>query len=364
MWHERALPVFEGRWPLVAMVPKDGKPTDLRVHLRGNRFNLGPIAPRHLPQILAGSDQRPFDTKQSGRLEFARWVASKANPLTARVLVNRVWQHHFGTGLVATSDNFGLRGETPSHPELLDWLASRFVESGWSVKALHRLILMSATYRMSSGPNDLAMRTDPNDRLMWRMPRQRLDAEALRDAVLAVSGQLDRRVGGNDSGEFLFREGEVIDKNRDFFRPNRVQADAPYYTQSTRRSLYLPVVRNAVPDVLAVFDAADPNAVTAARTDTTVPGQALYLLNHPFVRDQALHFAKSLLAAAGDDAERVRMAHLRALGRPPTDEEMTDALGFLNAYQKKYGHGEPGRLRAWQSYCQTLFCSNEFLYVD
>jgi hypothetical protein len=196
------------------------------------------------------------------------------------------------------------------------------------------------------------------------MPRQRLDAESLRDALLAVSGRIDEKVGGSGSGEFLFKEGEVIDKNRDFFRPNRVQADAQYYTQATRRSLYLPVVRNAVPDVLAVFDAADPNAVTAARTDTTVPGQALYLMNHPFVREQALCFARTLLATVDDDAARVRAAHLRALGRPPTNGETADALDFLAEYQKKYRPREEGRLQAWQSYCQTLFCSNEFLYLD
>src|SRR5207302_1411248 len=144
-----------------------------------------------------------------------------------RVMVNRVWHHHFGTGLVATTDNFGARGDRPSHPELLDWLAERFVKGGWSVKKLHRLILLSATYQQSGQSDERAAKLDPNNRLLWRFPRRRLDAESLRDAMLAVSGRLDRTLEGNDSGELLFAEGEVIDKNRDFFRPNRVNGDHP-----------------------------------------------------------------------------------------------------------------------------------------
>jgi cobalamin biosynthesis Mg chelatase CobN len=228
---------------------------------------------------------------------------------------------------------------------------------------MHRLMVLSSAYQMSSASNERAMLADPGNRLLWRMPRRRLDAESLRDALLAVSGRLDRTIGGGESGEFLFGAGEVIDKNRDFFRPNQVKADHPYYTNSVRRSLYLPVVRNSLPDVLALFDAADPNGVTAVRNDTTVPSQALFLMNHPFVRQQALHCAQSLLADAGmQDEGRVRAAFLRVLGRPPAASELHDALEFVQKYVSQ--SRTKSHVAAWQSYCQMLFCSNEFLYVE
>jgi cytochrome c553 len=368
MWQEWPL-ARPGEPSLIVMAPQDGKATTLPVLRRGDRFSPGEPAPRRFLQILAGEGCPPLTTTQSGRLELARWIASKANPLTARVMVNRIWQQHFGTGLVATSDNFGLRGERPSHPELLDWLAGEFVASGWSIKSLHRLIVLSAAYRQSSRPDDRCMKADPNDRLLWRMPRRRLEAEALRDALLAVSGKLDRTLGGNDSGELLFSAGEVIDKARDFFRPNQLRADHPIYTTSRRRSLYLPVVRNAIPDVFALFDGADPNAVTAVRNDTTVASQALFLLNHPLVREQSLHFARLLLAdAKATDAERLTLGFRRALGREPNPDEVASALTFLDKFARlavtKGRILDEARLEAWRSFCQTLFCRNEFLYVE
>jgi cytochrome c553 len=367
MWQEWPLSVSADGTPFLVMAPKEGKTADLRVHLRGNRFNLGPIAPRRFLQILAGDNQPPLPATQSGRLELARWIASPTNPLTARVMVNRIWQGHFGTGLVATSDNFGMRGEPPSHPELLDWLAARFIESGWSVKAMHRLILLSSTYQMAGTPNARALQVDPNDRLLWRMPRRRLEAEEVRDAVLAVSGRLERKIGGGELMDVVVKTAEAIDAKRGFFVP-RVKSDHECY-HTNRRSLYLPVIRNALPEVLALFDAADPNGVTAVRNDTTVPSQALYMLNNPLVREQALHLAKAVLAEAGArDQDRLHSAYARALGRPPSAEEVTEAIGFLQAYTAKARAGgrseADGRLGAWQSYCQMLFCSNEFLYVD
>jgi hypothetical protein len=348
------------------MAPKDGRAVTLRVHVRGNRFTLGVPAPRRFPQIIAG-EGKPLDTPQSGRLELARWIAAKDNPLTARVMMNRLWQHHFGTGLVATSDNFGARGDRPSHPELLDWLAARFVESGWSVKAMHRLIVLSSTYRQASGPNERATQVDPANRLLGRFPRLRLEAEVLRDALLAVGGNLDRTAGGPDAAEALWKRAEILDGKRGF-APNRMQTGDPFY-DTPRRSVYLPVVRNGLPDVLALFDAADPNGVSATRNDTTVPAQALYMLNNPFVRSQAAHFAKSLLQGAGaDDRARIRSAHLRAYGRPPGGAEVGEAVAYLAAYAERVraaGKSEKdARRAAWQSYCQALFCSNEFLYLD
>jgi hypothetical protein len=280
-------------------------------------------------------------------------------------MVNRIWQGHFGTGLVATGDNFGMRGEKPSHPELLDWLADRFVAGGWSVKAMHRLMLLSSTYQMASTPNAAALQVDPNDRLLWRMPRRRLEAEEVRDALLAVGGRLERKVGGGELMDVVVKTAETIDAKRGFFVP-RVKSDHECY-HSNRRSVDLPVIRNALPEVLALFDAADPNGVTAARNDTTVPSQALYMLNNPFVREQALHLAKAVQAEASDE-DRLRSVYGRALGRPPSVEEVAEGLEFLRAYVEKArapGRSEAdSRLTAWRSYCQMLFCTNEFLYVD
>jgi hypothetical protein len=367
MWQEYALPAAAGEKPVVVMAPKDGAAVNLPLHVRGDRFNLGPTVPRHFPQIVAGEKAPPLTTPQSGRLELARWIASPANPLTARVMVNRLWQHHFGTGLVATADNFGSRGERPSHPELLDYLAARFDQDGWSVKAVHRLLLLSSTYQMAYTSNPEAARVDSGNRLLWRMPRRRLEAEAIRDAMLSVSGRLDPTVGGGESSEYLYSKAEPLGGTMKI-RPNRMTADDPYYTNSSRRSLYLPVVRNMLPDVLALFDAADPNGVTAVRNETTVASQTLFLLNNPFVRTQALDFARSLCARPMTDSERTCAAYLRAFGRPPSQEEVEEALTFLGDYTATARRSKPSeadaRLAAWQRLCQALLCSNEFLYVD
>ena len=367
MWQEWPLLEVPGERPFMVMAPKEALPVNLRIHVRGNRFDLGQIAPRRFPQILAGSKAAHFTASQSGRLELGRWIASKDNPLTARVMVNRIWQHHFGTGLVATSDNFGARGDPPSHPDLLDWLAMRFIENGWSVKAMHRLMLVTSTYQMRSTPDENALTIDPNNRLLWRMPRKRLEAESLRDAILAVSGQLDRTIGGSEAGEILYNEAQVIDAERGF-AANRVQTDHDCYNLP-RRSIYLPVVRNALPDVLALFDVADGYSVTAVRNETTVPSQSLFMLNNPLVRRQARHFATSLPQRPdASDRQRLETAYLRALGRQPSEVELADAEDFLARYvtasQSSDRSAEEGRLAAWQSFCQMLFCLNEFLYLE
>ena len=189
---------------------------------------------------------------------------------------------------------------------------------------MHRLILLSSTYRQSSWPNERAAQVDPGNRLLWRMPRRRLEAESLRDALLAVAGNLDRNAGGPDAAEALWKRAEIIDAKRGF-AANRMQTNDPFY-DTPRRSVYLPVVRNGLPDVLSLFDAADPNGVSATRNETTVPAQSLFMLNNPFVRSQALQFANSLLRDAGaDDRRRIRLAYLRALGRPPTEAEVDKA---------------------------------------
>ena len=371
MWWEFPLEPAAGEKPVLVMAPKEGKVVDLRIHVRGNRLTLGDPAPRGFLRAVGGARPAALPTGQSGRLELARWITSPDNPLVRRVLVNRVWQHHFGAGLVTTSDNFGLRGAAPSHPELLDWLACRFAESGWSLKALHRLLLNSSTYQMAGTPSAAAQVADPGNRLLWRMPRRRLEAEELRDAVLAVSGRLDRTRGGAPEMDLVLKTAQAIDAKRGFYVAN-TRSDDPCY-RSERRALYLPVLRNAPPEVLALFDAADPNNVTAVRNDTTVPPQAMFMLNHPFVREQALQFARSLHAepaglAAASDAERLRSAYARALNRAPSPVELADALAYLSRYAEQARRmGRPpadAALAAWQSYCQMLFCTNEFIYVD
>ncbi|HWB09080.1 MAG TPA: PSD1 and planctomycete cytochrome C domain-containing protein [Pirellulales bacterium] len=388
MWWE--FPLFQppGEAPFMVMAPKEAAPRNLRVHVRGNHFTLGQVVPRGFIQIVSSGMRAPekgegsaseapagshpdapdINSAQSGRLELARWIADKNNPLTARVMVNRIWQHHFGRGLVATSDNFGARGEPPSHPELLDWLAARFIESGWSVKAMHRLMLGSSAYQQQCRPQEAARQVDPDNRLLSYFPRRRLSAEELRDAVLAVSGQLDVVPDAGEAADVLWKRAEILDGKRGF-APNRMTQDDPFYSEFLKRSVYLPIVRNMLPDVLALFDGADPNGVTAVRNETTVPSQALFMLNSRLVREQSRHFAGKLLAdEKGTDADRVRRAHEAALGRPPSQQESADALAFVDAYlaaQAAQARPEAERrLSAWQSYCQALFCENEFLYCE
>jgi mono/diheme cytochrome c family protein len=372
MWWE--FPLFQppGEKPFMVMAPKEALPRNLRVHVRGNHFTLGQVAPRGFVQIIAtvaGNLGPPeIDSAQSGRLELARWIADKSNPLTARVMVNRIWQHHFGRGLVATSDNFGTRGEAPSHPELLDWLAARFTESGWSVKTMHRLMLATAAYQQQCRPQEAARQADPDNRLLSYLPRRRLSAEELRDAVLAVSGRLDLGPDGGEAAEVLWNRAEILDAKRGF-AANRMTQDDPFYSEFVKRSVYLPIVRNMLPDVLALFDGADPNGVTAVRNETTVPSQSLFMLNSRLAREQSRRFAERLLAdEKATHVERVRRAHELALGRTPSQEESADALAFVEAYlaaQAAQARPEAERrVSAWQSYCQALFCENEFLYCE
>ena len=381
MWWEHDVLEIPGGEKVMVMAPKEGKLADLKIHIRGNHNNLGEEAPRGVLQIIAGEGRSSIKTEQSGRLELARWIASPDNPLTPRVMVNRIWQGHFGTGLVASSDNFGSTGGKPSHPELLDWLASRFTESGWSIKSMHRLILQSNTYQMQSFPREEGEQVDPDNRLIWRANRRRLDTEQLRDSVLAISGRLDRAIGG-DIWDWQDKN-TAVDTERGLFAAAKAGQSFDAYN-SLRRSIYLPVVRNQLPNMFQTFDFADANAVTAKRNDTTVAPQALLMLNSAFVRDESAHFAKRLLEempehplfervyrlglAQEKEEDRLRLAHLEVLGRPPTAEELQEAKSFLAEYDRRLQSAgrsqEESRLAAWQSYCQSLFSLNEFLYVN
>ena len=329
-------------------VEDDARPQNVRVHLRGNHLTLGAEVPRRFPVIVAGEKQPPITTG-SGRLELADWVASKDNPLTARVMANRVWLGHFGTGLVRTPDNFGRLGERPTHPELLDYLASELVASGWSVKHLHRLIVRSAAYRMSTGYDADTFRSDPENRSYWRFNRRRLDAEELRDGMLAVAGVLDRTAGGTLLGT----------RNRAYVNSTGGRGAVDF--TSPRRSVYLPVIRSGLFDVFQANDFPDPSTPAGMRTQTTIPAQALFHLNSAVADQAAEAFAKSLSGLPGDDATRVREAFRRVYARPPTAAETDRVLKFLAASDVST---DAKKLKAWQSLCRVLLSSAEYAFVE
>ena len=342
-----------------AMAVTEGIVEDLQVFLRGNHLTKGPLAPRRFPTILAGDNQAPLPPSASGRLELARWLAAPANPLTARVLVNRVWRWHFGRGLVRSVDNFGKLGQPPTHPRLLDWLATQFIRDGWSVKALHRRIMASQSYQMSTTWDEHAAQIDPENRLLWRMPRTRMDAETLRDSILSVCGRLDSRMGG-----------EAIPSPAPFqnLTATGVASRAELY-QTDRRSVYLPVLRGALYDQFQAFDFPDPAVANGDRMGTTVASQALFMMNGPLMRSAPEHLAKHLLAAPGVFRPRPHAAGLNAhLGRPAWDQEISGWTSFLDRYQAadslKAETNDARRIKAWQGLCRAMLSSNEFIYVD
>jgi hypothetical protein len=328
----------------------EGTPQDVHIQKRGEPDRLGKVAPRRFLEVLGGQ-RLPADADGSGRRELAEWLSSPANPLTARVMVNRIWQHHFGTGLVATPNDFGTRGRLPTHPELLDWLARRFIAAGWSVKAMHRLILLSRTYQLASADHPQAAAVDPENRLLAHFPRRRLDSECIRDALLALGGSLERGPAGRHPFPTVAQQ--------------RYTQHAPFRAvyETNRRSVYLMTQRTRRHPFLALFDGPDPNASTAARTATTVPTQALFLMNDPFVHRMSAGLASRLLKGKGDDAARVERAFLLVFARPPTAEELTDALEFLRRYRELLPEGqrEP---QAWAAFARTLFARNEFVFID
>jgi hypothetical protein len=278
--------------------------------------------------------------EQSGRKQLAEWLANAQNPLTARVMVNRTWHWLFGAGLVRTVDNFGTTGELPSHPELLDYLAGRFVVEDWSVKKLVRSMVLSQTYRQTIAGDSSAAAVDPENRLLSHMNRRRLEAECLRDAMLSVSGQLQLERGGPT------------------FKPG-LEADYGIQYRGARRSVYVPVFRNSLPELFEVFDFADPSVTTGRRNASTVATQALFLMNNPFVLDESRHAAVRLLAEKNlDDAGRIRLAYQRALGRQPTEGEQAISGQFLAAVS------EGDREKAWTQLMQSLFASIDFRYLN
>ncbi len=331
--------------------------TDVAIHIRGSHLKLGDVVPRHTPEVFKGIDPAVFPADHSGRLEFARWLVSADQPLVPRVIVNRVWRWHFGAGLVTSTDNFGILGDRPVHPELLDWLATRFVENGWSFKWLHREILLSNTYRQSTIPQAAALDKDLENRLWSRFPVRRLEAEEVRDSLLAVSGLLDRTTGGP----------VLTVKNRGYLF-DHTSKDLTKY-DSHRRAIYLPVIRNNVYDLFQLLDFPDPATPNGDRNSTTVAPQALLMLNSDLIMESSDQLAQQLLAdAAMDDASRIQELYRRVLSRDPSAGEQQIHLKFLNevdtALTADHAEESERRRMAWSTLCQVVMASNEFLYLN
>ena len=341
-----------------AMAVEERKPTNLRIHIRGSHTTLGAEVPRQFLRVIAGDQQQPIGDTQSGRLELAEWLTRPGHPLTARVMANRIWQWHFGQGLVRSSDNFGELGERPSHPELLDWLAARFVESGWSIKAMHRFIMLSSTYQMSTQLDEAAALADPDNQQLWRIDRRRLEAEAIRDALVAVAGDLDYRMEGS----------RLQTKNHDYVNSTGgTESSEPYDTSV--RSIYLPVIRSGLYAPFQAFDFADPSSSNGRRTPTTVAPQALFMMNSKVVLKSSSSWAKRLLARTDlDDAGRIALAYKTAYARPATGPEIGRAQSYLARFDsllQANGVADAERkYQAWQALCQALMATSEFLTID
>ena len=321
------------------LVYRPGETDDVALQIRGSPSNLGPVVPRRFLTVLSPAAPEPF-RKGSGRLELAESIVTTAAPLAARVIVNRVWKQHFGRGLVETPSDFGTQGAAPTHPELLTDLTHRFIENGWSIKWLHREIMLSAAYRQSSGSNATHLASDPENRWYWRMSRQRLDVEAWRDAMLSVCGTLDLRVGG---------------------APKSL-ADAG----NNRRTLYGLIDRQEPDDMLRLYDFPDAFIHSPHREPTTTALQQLFVLNSPFLQRQAAALAARITAPAGAGEptptvpDQIRRAYQLLFGRDPTDNEMRIGGTFLTEGQTD----RPPGADAWAHYAQALLGSNEFLFID
>ncbi|MEX0938986.1 MAG: DUF1553 domain-containing protein [Pirellulales bacterium] len=349
--------------PPRAMVMNDSdRPGRAHIFVRGNSRRRGAEVPRQFPIALTG-DQRQVFEDGSGRLEMARLIASRDNPLTARVLVNRVWMQHFGEALVRTPSNFGLKGDRPTHPELLDYLAARFMDEGWSLKKLHRWIMLSATYAQSSDIRPECQATDPENRLLWRMNRQRIEFEAMRDSLLAIAGRLDASIGG-----------QPFDLGAQPFVP--------------RRTIYGQIDRQHLRSELRIFDVASPDSSSPQRPETTVPQQALFLMNSPFVVEQARHLAERV--DTSDTAEAIRNLYQIVLTREPRGDEASLAVAFIESAEaegsdphevdasadsddssadegdrrRRRGRRQPDRLDRWQQLAQVILLTNEAMFVD
>ena len=332
-----------------AMGVKDGRVADARVLIRGEIRNQGPLVKRGFPQVLDHVKAYPIGPKSSGRIQLASWLTQADNPLTARVMVNRVWHHLFGAGIVRTVDNFGATGERPSHPELLDHLAVKFTENNWSVKSIIREIVLSRTYQLSSELVEGNLKDDPNNRFLWRMNHKRLSAESLRDAMLATSGRLNPQPA----------VGSKITKIGDVIAARAMRQLSQGQRNTNQRSVYLPIMRNSLPEMMRIFDAAEPSLIVGKRNETTVPTQALYLMNSPFVSSQAAAMARRIMNRTQQPDEGIHLAYELAFARDATDDEVSKAQKFLSDLSEE--KDTPGQ---WAVFCQALLASAEFRYIN
>jgi hypothetical protein len=328
---------------------------------RGSISTPGDEVLRGFPEVIQLENIEPPSSEQSGRLELARWLAHPDHPLTSRVMVNRAWRWMIGNGIVRTTDNFGFNGESPSHPELLDHLALHFVENGWSIKELVKEIALSRTYRQSSDWNKSRFLEDAGNRLVWRANKRRMDAECIRDAMLVVSGDMD----------FSRRPGSLIaDKGNQSVSLFGFSKDIPSDLDGCRyRSVYLPVIRNRLPDALGLFDFAEPGLVTGSREVTNVAPQSLYLLNSPFVRERAESFARRVLHKSPDPIQQFNYAFQLCFNRPPDEEENRTGLDFISQIRtlkdvKTSDSEEADHLKVLTNYCQALLSAAEFRNLD
>jgi hypothetical protein len=337
--------------PRRVMAMTDGTGINERIFIRGNYKSLGEEAPRRFLQVLAGSDQAA-PCSGSGRLELARRMVDPSNPLLSRVMVNRIWRHHFGEGIVRTPDDFGVQGQVPTHPELLDYLAGEFIRQGWSIKKMHRMMVLSSTYRMASHASAKAEVADPQNKLLHRMPIRRLEAECIRDAILAVSGRLDVKLYGPSVPPYL----------TEFMLGRGRPASGPLDGDG-RRSLYIKVRRNFLTPMFLAFDYPIPFTTMGRRSVSNVPAQALALMNNPFVIQQAGLWANRILSEKDLTAtQRIKGMYRSAYSREPSEVEIADALGFVDEQAKEYGKKDDPR--AWTDLCHVMMNAKEFIFIN
>ena len=332
----------------MACAVKEGDTMAQKVFVRGDYHNLGDPVTLTAPAILQVNAPESAIATKSGRLEFANWIVDPNNPLPARVMANRIWQGHFGDGLVRTPDNFGKLGDRPSNPALLDYLARQFMETGWSVKKMNREIMLSQTYRMSAAVDENKKLKDPEDRLLSRFPRQRLSIEQIRDAFLAIGGDLDLTMGGTlDPG--VGTDGETS-SGRISLNPE----------STNRRSIYLPLRRSNLPTLYMLFDFGDATSPEGKRNPTTVATQALFVMNSPLVDREAQALADKTLKNK-NTSQRIGELYMKVLDRKPDPSEVDAGLTYIQSLRSKWNQID--EKKAWQSFAHALMASNEFIYV-
>lgn len=334
----------------------DGKPHHAKLHRRGNPSNPGEVVPRQFINVISKTKLK-LDQKKSGREELANWITDPTHPLTARVIVNRLWYHHFGQGLVKTVDNLGVLGAAPSHPQLLDYLANQLIEQGWSLKALHRQMMLSRVYRLDSDDLEENSKRDPENVFLWKFSRKRLDAESIRDAMLFVSGELDRQQGGPHPFKPWHKKGYSL--------------NGPFHEvyATKKRSVYLMTQRLYKHPFLGLFNGPDTNETTGTRKNANIPAQALYLMNSPFLPELADAFAKRILRTETTEEKQIPLAFQIAFSRNPTPLEQADFSKTLHKYRKQMLREHPNDSSAanqvaWTGLSKVLLTSNEFFFID